>query len=110
VKTATITALPRLCRMSGARVLPFTTIYDPESGCYTARIFPPLEAFPGEDEVEDAARMNRELEKLIRLAPSQYMWSMRIFQTRPGGALPPYRMKGKPGSGHRPRPKEGEEG
>jgi len=48
--------------------------------------------------------MNLELEKLIRLAPDQYMWSLRLFQTRPDGSPPPYAMKGKPGSGPRPRP------
>lgn len=104
ISTATITALSRLSRMTGAKVLPFATTYDPQSGDYRARIFPPLEQFPGEDEEADAARMNRELEKLIRLAPTQYMWSMRIFQSRPDGSPPPYRMKGKPGSGPRPRP------
>lgn len=106
VHTATITALSRLSRMTGARVLPFATTYDPQSGRYRAQIFPPLETFPGEDESADAARMNRELEKLIRLAPTQYMWSMRIFQSRPDGSPPPYAMKGKPGSGHRARPEE----
>jgi lipid A biosynthesis lauroyl/palmitoleoyl acyltransferase len=104
VQTATIDALSRLARMSGALVFPFVTIYRPQQGEYVARILPPLEAFPGGDSVADAARMNRELERMIREAPAQYMWSMRLFQTRPDGSPPPYAMKGKPGSGHRERP------
>ena len=93
VQTATITALPRLARLCGAAVMPYTTYYRAEDGRYVARVFPPLEAFPGEDEVEDAARMNRELEGLIRLAPEQYMWSLRIFQTRPNGEPNPYKRR-----------------
>jgi KDO2-lipid IV(A) lauroyltransferase len=104
VQTATIDALSRLAKMSGAVVLPFATRYRPQEGDYVATISPPLAAFPADDSVADAARMNVELEKMIREAPAQYMWSMRLFQTRPDGSPPPYAMKGKPGSGHRPRP------
>ncbi len=104
VQTATINALSRLAKMSGAAVLPFVTIYRPTQGDYVARVLPPLDAFPSGDTQADTVRMNQELEKLIRQAPEQYMWSMRIFQTRPDGAPPPYLMKGKEGSGHRERP------
>jgi lauroyl/myristoyl acyltransferase len=106
VQTATIDALSRLAKMSGAAVLPFATTYRPEQGEYVARISPPLQNFPSDDTVADAARMNQEFETLIRQAPEQYMWSMRIFQTRPDSSSPPYAMKGrgKAGSGHRERP------
>ncbi|MCW8919704.1 MAG: lysophospholipid acyltransferase family protein [Gammaproteobacteria bacterium] len=104
VPTATIDALSRLARMSGAAVLPFATVYRPEEGDYVARIGEPLADFPSEKSEADTARMNRELEWMIREAPAQYMWSMRLFQTRPDGSPPPYAMKGKPGSGHRERP------
>ena len=49
-----------------------------------------MESFPGDDEQLDAARMNEELEKLIMQAPEQYMWSLRLFQTRPNGEPNPY--------------------
>jgi lauroyl/myristoyl acyltransferase len=104
VQTATIDALSRLAKVSGAAVLPFVTVYNPETGNYVARISPPLENFPSGDTVADTARMNGELEKVIRISPEQYMWSMRIFQTRPDGASPPYTMKHDPNSGPRPRP------
>jgi Kdo2-lipid IVA lauroyltransferase/acyltransferase len=106
VQTATLTALSKLSRMTGATVLPFATVYNTQTGHYKAQILPPLKDFPTEDETADAARMNRELEKMIALAPTQYMWSMRLFQSRPDGSPPPYKMKGKPGSGHRERPEE----
>lgn len=104
IQTATIDALPRLAKMSGASVLPFVTVYSPERGEYVARILPALGNFPSGDSVADTARMNHTLEAMIREAPAQYMWSMRLFQTRPDGSPPPYAMKGKPGSGHRGRP------
>jgi lauroyl-KDO2-lipid IV(A) myristoyltransferase len=104
VPAATITALSRLARLTGAAVLPYTSYYRESDGRYVARVFPPLEGFPGSDDAADAARMNLALEKLIRLAPEQYMWSLRLFQSRPDGTPPPYAMKGKPGSGPRPRP------
>lgn len=103
VQTATIDALSRLAKMSGAVVLPFVTIYRPERGDYVARISPPLDNFPSDDTLADTSRMNQELERLIREAPAQYMWSMRLFQTRPDGSPPPYAMKGRAGSGHRER-------
>lgn len=90
IPTATITALSRIARMTGAAVLPYTTVYLPDEGRYVAKLFPAMESFPGDDEQLDAARMNEELEKLIMQAPEQYMWSLRLFQTRPNGEPNPY--------------------
>lgn len=90
VPAATIDALPRLARVSGAAVLPFATRYLPEEGRYVATISPPLEGFPSGDDTADAARMNAELERMVRQAPDQYMWSFKIFRTRPGGEKGPY--------------------
>lgn len=104
VQTATIPALGRLAKLCHAAVLPYMAYYDPASGHYTARLLPALANYPSGDDVEDATRMNQALEELIRAAPEQYMWSLRIFQTRPDGAPPPYRMRGKRGSGHREAP------
>lgn len=90
VPAATLTALGRLAGMTGAAVLPGATCYDAATGHYRMRISPPLENFPTGDEMQDAARMNREIEALIRRAPEQYMWSFRLFQTRPEGEASPY--------------------
>ncbi len=96
VQTATIPALGRLAKLCRATVLPYMAYYDPASGAYTARLFPALEAYPTGDEVQDAARMNEALEAMIRLAPDQYMWSLRLFQTRPAGEPHPYGQKERP--------------
>lgn len=104
IPRATLTTPHRLAKMTGADVFTSLTYYDDVAGRYVVKLFPQLEGFPGEDEQTDAVRINRVLEQMIRERPEQYMWSLRIFQTLPDGSPPPYTMKGKPGSGPRPRP------
>ena len=91
VPTATITALGRLARLTGAAVIPCMSRYLPEEGRYRVTLHPPLDDFPCGDDEADTERMNRELEEMIRTCPEQYMWSLRLFKTRPGGAPSPYR-------------------
>ncbi len=104
IPRATLTTPSRLARMSGADVFTSLTYYDDAAGHYVVKLYPQLQDFPGDDEQTDAARVNNVLEQMIREQPEQYMWSLRIFQTLPDGSPPPYTMKGKPGSGPRPRP------
>jgi len=91
VPTATITALGKLARLSGAAVVPCMTRYLPEQGRYQVSLSAPLKDFPSGDAVADTVRMNAELERMIRRQPEQYMWSLRLFKTRPDGAPSPYR-------------------
>lgn len=86
VPTATLTSLGRLAHMCDAQVVPCFTWLDESVGKYVLEFYPALEDFPGADEVADAGRMNQVLEKMICVAPEQYMWSFRIFQTRPASA------------------------
>lgn len=104
IPRATLTTPHRLAKMTGADLFTSLTYYDDTAGRYVVKLYPQLENFPGEDEQSDAVRINRVLEQMIREQPEQYMWSLRIFQTLPDGSPPPYTMKGKPGSGPRPRP------
>lgn len=91
VETATLTALAPMAKMTNAAILPAVTTLDEKTGHYTLEIEKPLDDFPGNDELEDMKRMNWILEELILKAPSQYMWSLRLFQTRPNGAPSPYK-------------------
>jgi lauroyl-KDO2-lipid IV(A) myristoyltransferase len=104
IPRATLTTPSRISKMTGADVFTALTYYDDSAGRYVVKIFKPLEGFPSGDEQADAARLNRHIEGMIRERPEQYMWSLRIFQTLPDGSPPPYTMKGKAGSGPRPRP------
>ncbi len=90
VPAATITALGKLARLSGAAVIPCMTWYLPEEGRYRVSLSAPLKMFPSGDVEADTARMNAEIERMVRRHPEQYMWSLRLFKTRPGNAPSPY--------------------
>lgn len=90
VETATLTSVGRLARITGAVVLPVITWLDVDSGRYTIDIGGALAEFPSGDAERDAAAVNAALEERIRLAPAQYMWTLRWFKTRPGGEPSPY--------------------
>ena len=85
VPAATITATHHLARLSGALVLPFFHRRRPDGG-YAIRLEPPLADFPGPDPVADATRINALVERMVREAPSQYLWMHKRFKTRPAGA------------------------
>lgn len=90
VPTATLTTTSRLAGMAGAAVVPCAARLLPESGRYEITLEPPLENFPSGDFTADAAAMNAAFEGLVRRAPAQYIWTLRWFKTRPGGAPSPY--------------------
>ncbi len=104
VSKATLATTGRIAKMTDAVVVPVTGYFDDEIGKYRVVIQPALTSFPSGVAEADAATINQALESLIKLAPEQYMWTLRLFQTRPDGSPPPYSMKGKPGSGPRARP------
>ncbi len=90
VPSATLTVVGRMARLTNAVVIPVVTWLNPENGIYTIDIGDPMEGFPSGDEQRDAVMLNEALEQRVRLAPSQYMWTLRWFKTRPGGAPSPY--------------------
>jgi lauroyl-KDO2-lipid IV(A) myristoyltransferase len=104
IPRATLTTPGRLARMTGAKVYTSITYYDEVRRQYIVKLFSEQSDFPSGDELADASHLNHVIEEMIRTVPEQYMWSLRLFQTFPDGSPPPYTMKGKPGSGPRPRP------
>ncbi len=85
VAASTLTATSRIASISGATVLPFTTMYTEGKSPYKITIHPPLENFPSGDLAVDAQAFNRFLENAILEAPEQYYWIHRRFKTRPKG-------------------------
>lgn len=83
VPAATITAISRLARLTGARVLPVVTRMT--AGGYVVTIHPPWEAFPGASDEDDARRMNAFIENEVRQNLAQYHWLHKRFKTRPAG-------------------------
>lgn len=83
IKTATVTALSRLCEITGAKVIPLVTRQTDDG--YEARFYPAWENFPSGDPDADARYMNAFLEERIREMPDQYFWVHKRFKTRPPG-------------------------
>ncbi|MBF0218939.1 MAG: lysophospholipid acyltransferase family protein [Gammaproteobacteria bacterium] len=106
VAKATLEAPARMAQLSGAVVAGCAAWFDVSRGRYRIVINAPLAGFPHGDAVVDAAQVNQLLEAAIRRAPAQYLWSQRLFHSRPDGAPPPYLMKGREGSGPSPRPED----
>lgn len=88
VSTATLPVLGRLARSADALVVPCMTRLTDRG--YEVKFWPALNGFPTGDELKDATRMNAAMEAGLREMPEQYMWTFKIFKTRPGGAPSPY--------------------
>ncbi len=83
VKAATVTALSRLCEITGAKVIPLIT-RQTETG-YEARFYPAWDNYPSGDAEADARLMNAFLEERVLEMPDQYFWVHKRFKTRPPG-------------------------
>lgn len=90
VPTATLSTLGRLAHFTNALVVPCFTRLLPGGRGYEVILKPPLEDFPNGDRTRDAARMNAVLEEGLRPMPEQYLWTFKLFKTRPGQAPSPY--------------------
>ena len=85
IQAATLSALPRLARLTGAQIVPVITRQLPGGQGYAVRFYPPWDTFPSDDVEADVARMNAFIEDRIREMPPQYLWLHRRFKTRPEG-------------------------
>lgn len=90
VPASTITATHHLARLSGALVVPFFH-RRLDGGGYAIRLEAPLSDFPSTDAAADTARVNACIERMVREAPSQYLWMHKRFKTRPAGEADLYR-------------------
>lgn len=80
---ATLPALPRLCRLTGATPLMMLAAYNEDLHRYELVIEPLPEGYPSEDLEHDTLVMNQAVESLLSRYPEQYMWFLKIFHTRP---------------------------
>lgn len=90
VQACTLTAVSRLAKLSGARVVPFVSEVLPDYRGYKLHIHEPLKNFPSGDVSDDALQMNQFLESCIRRTPDQYYWVHRRFKRRPAGEASVY--------------------
>ena len=89
-KKSTLVSIRKVSKLSNACVIPCINLYCGVSNKYFTYVDEPLEFSSVDDPKKDALIINQALEKLISRDLSQYMWSLRLFQTRPNGQSYPY--------------------
>ncbi len=85
VPAATMTSVPRIASMTGAKVVPSITRMLPGGGGYVLTFYPAWENYPSGDDIADARRVNEFIEQRVLEMPEQYFWLHRRFKTRPEG-------------------------
>ena len=83
VPAATLLAPSRMATMLGMIVQP--VIAEMTAGGWRVRFEAPLEHWPTDDAVADAAAMNAWIEREVLANPAQYLWVHKRFKTRPEG-------------------------
>ena len=89
VPAATLETTPELVRRAGAAML-FFHFHRDASGRYRLAIEPEWAGWRDGTPEQAAAIYMRELERVVRAHPAQYLWAHRRFKTRPPGAAPVY--------------------
>jgi Kdo2-lipid IVA lauroyltransferase/acyltransferase len=84
VNAACITATSPLTQSGNAVLISACAIRNPKGG-YKLIVSPPLENFPTEDLIQDTRLVVSNIEKMIMLAPEQYLWVHRRFKNQPLG-------------------------
>lgn len=85
VPKASVSVLGRLAKTCNAVVLPCNSCYDTKSQQYTVRLLPPITGLSGKDDAADSELMNKAVEQAVGDCPTQYMWLLKHFRTRPPG-------------------------
>jgi lauroyl-KDO2-lipid IV(A) myristoyltransferase len=85
VPKATMPLLGRLVGSCRAAVIPTLASYSPTRRRFSIEFLEPLQEYPTGDNAQDALRMNRLIEDMVNQDPAQYLWTAKIFRTRPPG-------------------------
>ncbi len=85
VPAATMTSVPRLAKMTGAKVLGCVTRMLPGGEGYVVSFYPAWDGYPSGDDVADTRRGNEFIEQRVVEMPAQYFWLHKRFKTRPEG-------------------------
>jgi lipid A biosynthesis (KDO)2-(lauroyl)-lipid IVA acyltransferase len=85
IPKATMPLLGRLTESCRAAVIPTLAFYSPARRRFSIEFLEPLRDYPTGDSAQDALRMNRLIEEMVSRDPAQYLWTAKIFRTRPAG-------------------------
>lgn len=86
---ATAVGSGKLVASANATVIPCNTHLDMKSGKYTVDIGEPLQGLTTDDPTRNCEILRNALEDMMRAAPDDYLWSLRIFQNMPCGNINP---------------------
>ena len=89
VATVTTNSLPRLVKLSRARICTLVTRLTPDG--YSVELGPLWQNYPQGDLQADTQAMNNEIEARVLASPAQYYWVHKRFKTRPPGQPELYR-------------------
>ncbi len=89
VPAATLSGTAELARHGRARVLPFW-FHRGAAGVYQLRVEAEWPGWAEATPEQSAQTYMRELERIVREHPAQYLWVHRRFKTRPAGAAAVY--------------------
>lgn len=84
VQTATVDALPRIAKLTGAQVVPLVPRRLAD-GRVELRFYPPWPDAAADTPEAGARRMNAFIEERVHEMPEQYFWLHKRFKTRPQG-------------------------
>jgi lipid A biosynthesis (KDO)2-(lauroyl)-lipid IVA acyltransferase len=85
IPKATMPLLGKLAESCRATVIPMLAFYSPGRRRFSIEFLEPVRDFPTGDKAQDALRMNRLIEEMVHRDPAQYLWTAKIFRTRPPG-------------------------
>ena len=89
VAAATTNSLPRLVKLSRARICTLVTRLTPDG--YSIELGPLWQDYPQADLQAATQAMNNEIEAWVLKSPAQYYWVHKRFKTRPPGQPELYR-------------------
>ena len=87
---STLIAIRKIVELTNCSVLPCINYFCNDTKEYITEINKPLVNFPTNDASSDAIIINKCFEQMINKNLAEYMWSLRIFQTRKQGTSYPY--------------------
>jgi KDO2-lipid IV(A) lauroyltransferase len=90
VQKATVPVLGRMAKKTHAKVFTCISYYDFARSRYVVRVLPCIQDLKGDDDVADAQAMNATIEEAVKYCPEQYLWTLRLFQTRPDNGASVY--------------------
>jgi len=91
VQKATVPVLGRLAKTTHSKVFACISCYDSGRSKYVVKVLPCIQNLNGEDDLADTRAMNSAIEQAVDHCRSQYLWTLRLFQTRPENEPPVYK-------------------